>query len=159
MFCSFQPISRPVAPENHVPGLSAIDRFLHARQMAEDVSPVGRATPRELIRPVSFDLSGLPPSVAEVERFLQQTEQDARRAYSELIDQLLAAPGYGERWGQHWLDLVRYADTAGDAADFPAPEAFKYRNYVISAFNEDRPYDQFIVEQITGDLLHHSDEE
>ena len=159
MFWSFQPISRPVAPENHVPGLSAIDRFLNARQMAEGVSPVARATPRELIRRVSFDLTGLPPSVAEVERFLQQTEQDAQRAYSELIDRLLASPRYGERWGQHWLDLVRYADTAGDAADFPVPEAFKYRNYVISAFNEDRPYDQFIVEQIAGDLLHHSDEE
>ena len=149
----------PVVPENHVPGLSTIDRFLHIRQIPKGVSPVGRATPRQLIRRVSFDLTGLPPSVAEVEHFLQQTKQDAQRAYSELIDRLLASRRYGERWGQHWLDLVRYADTAGDAADSPVPEAFKYRNYVISAFNEDRPYDQFIAEQIAGDLLHHSDKE
>ena len=91
--------------------------------------------------------------------FLADASRDRRQAINRLTNRLLSSPHYGERWGQHWLDLVRYADTAGDAADFPIPEAYKYRNYVIDAFNKDKPYDQFVREQIAGDLLHSSDQD
>ena len=101
--------------------------------------PLG--TKRTLIRRATFDLIGLPPAPEEIEAFLAD---DSPGAWERLIDRLLDSPHYGERWGRHWLDLVRYADTAGDAADFPVPEAFKYRNYVIDAFNNYKPYDQFV---------------
>ena len=115
--------------------------------------PLG--TKRTVIRRATFDLIGLPPAPEEIEAFLAD---DSPGAWERLIDRLLDSPHYGERWGRNWLDLVRYADTAGNAADFPVPEAFKYRNYVIDAFNNDKPYDQFVREQIVGDLLPARDE-
>jgi hypothetical protein len=98
----------------------------------------------------------LPPSIADVDAFLSD---HSAGAFAKLVDRLLASPHYGERWGRHWLDLVRYADTAGDAADFPVPEAYKYRNWVIAAFNQDKPYDRFVREQVAGDLLPGPNEE
>ena len=106
-----------------------------------------------MIRRATYDLIGLPPSPDDVVAFVESYGADPAGAWMTLIDQLLDSPQYGERWGRHWLDLVRYADTAGDASDFPIPEAVKYRDYVIAAFNRDLPYDQFIKEQIAGDLL------
>ncbi|MEY2408392.1 MAG: hypothetical protein QOF48_1062 [Verrucomicrobiota bacterium] len=114
------------------------------------MAPAFRADKRTLIRRVTFDLTGLPPTPDEVDRFLADTSP---RAFERLVERLLASPHYGERWGRHWLDVVRYADTAGENSDFPIPQAWLYRNHVIEAFNRDQPYDQFLREQIAGDLL------
>jgi hypothetical protein len=103
-----------------------------------------------LIRRVTFDLTGLPPTPEEIHAFL---DDNAPGAFERVVDRLLASKHYGERWGRHWLDLARYADTAGDGADYPVREAYKYRNWVIDAFNADKPYDEFLREQIAGDIL------
>ncbi len=105
---------------------------------------------RTLIRRAFFDLIGLPPTPEEIETFVRD---EADSAVGQLIERLLTRPEYGQRWGRHWLDVVRYADTAGDASDYPVPEAYKYRNYVIDAFNRDLPYDEFIRQQLAGDVL------
>ena len=109
-----------------------------------------RADKRTLIRRVTFDLLGLPPSPDEVAEFLAD---ESPAAFESLVERLLASPHYGEKWARHWLDVVRYADTAGETADFPAPHAWRYRNYVINAFNSDKPYDEFLREQVAGDLM------
>jgi hypothetical protein len=129
---------------------SAIDRFVKSALDARGLEPVGLADKTTLLRRVTFDLTGLPPTPEEVDAFLAD---DSPGAYERVVDRLLASPHYGERWGRHWLDVVRYADTAGDNSDFPVPEAWRYRNYVIDAFNADMPYDQFVHEQIAGDLM------
>src|SRR5207249_3754098 len=110
-------------------------------------APADRAT---LLRRVTFDLTGLPPTVAEQEAFLNDTSPDAYRC---VVDRLLSSPHYGERWAQHWLDLVRYAESDGFKADEHRPAAHRYRDYVIRALNRNLPFDQFTVEQIAGDLL------
>ncbi|MFP6762744.1 MAG: DUF1549 and DUF1553 domain-containing protein, partial [Planctomycetaceae bacterium] len=125
----------------------------------QSLRPGHRASATVLIRRATFDLTGLPPEPSDVAAFQQAFTQDPDQAWQTLIERLLASRHYGERWGRHWLDVVRYADTAGDAGDFPVPEAFKYRNYVIDAFNTDKPYDQFVREQIAGDLLPFKTEE
>ena len=119
---------------------SSIDAFIHARREAAGVKAAQPADKKTLIRRATFDLTGLPPTPEEVAAF---EHDDSSEAYVKLIDRLLASPHYGERWGRHWLDVVRYADTAGETADYPVPLAWKYRNYVIDAFNSDKPYDQF----------------
>jgi hypothetical protein len=129
---------------------TALDHFVLARLEARGLAPAPAADKRTLIRRATFDLIGLPPSPEEVEAFLADNSPGA---FEKVVDRLLASPHYGERWGRHWLDVVRYADTAGDAADFPVPQAYRYRNYVIRAFNRDTPYDRFLREQIAGDLL------
>ena len=151
-FWSFQPIKNPPLPEvNDKTWLrSAIDRFILAGLDVKGLKPVGNANKRTLIRRATFDLTGLPPTPEDVDAFLNDT---SAKAFEKVIDRLLASPHYGERWGRHWLDVVRYADTAGCNSDFPVPAAYKYRNYVIKSFNEDKPYDRFIREQIAGDLL------
>src|SRR5262249_38370356 len=98
----------------------------------------------------TYDLIGLPPTQSDVDAFLADSSPDA---FAKVVDRLLASPNYGERWGRHWLDVVRYADTAGDASDYPIPKAYLYRDYVIDSFNRDKPYDQFLREQIAGALL------
>src|SRR6202012_2459799 len=105
---------------------------------------------RTLLRRVTYDLTGLPPTLEETAAFLADTAPDA---FSKIVDRLLASPRYGEQWGRHWLDVVRYADTAGGNSDFPVPSAYRYRDYVIDAFNRDKPYDEFGREQIAADLL------
>ena len=109
-----------------------------------------RADRRTLLRRATFDLTGLPPSAEEMNAFLADGSPDA---FGRVVDRLLASPHYGERWGRHWLDVVRYADTAGETADFPVPDAWRYRNYVLAAFNGDKPYNEFLREQIAGDIL------
>jgi hypothetical protein len=111
-----------------------------------------------LVRRMTFDLIGLPPAPEEVDAFLRECGADRPSAIAKLIERLLASPQYGERWGRHWLDVARYADTCGNASDYPVPQAYKYRDYVIAAFNNDLPYDQFVREQIAGDLLPSSSE-
>ncbi|MBI1370754.1 MAG: DUF1553 domain-containing protein [Planctomycetes bacterium] len=153
---SVQPVKdvQPPADASHF-SEHPIDRFVAAGWRGHGLKPVGPADKRTLIRRAYFDLIGLPPEPGEVAAFLADKSPDA---WEKLIDRLLASPAYGERWGRHWLDIVRYADTAGDNSDFPIPQLYKYRNYVIDAFNHDKPYDQFLREQIAGDLLPHKDE-
>jgi len=149
---AFQPLRQGAVPTpaSAYESANAVDRFLLARLESEGLEPSPLASKRTMIRRLTFDLTGLPPTPQEIKDFLADESQTA---YSDLVERLLRSPRYGERWGRHWLDLVRYADTAGDSGDFPVPEAYKYRNYVIDAFQGDKPYDEFIREQIAGDLL------
>jgi hypothetical protein len=151
---SLQPLHSPATPA--VKDISwpktPIDYFILSKLEHQQLAPVPQADRRTLIRRATFDLVGLPPNPADVESFLTDPAP-LPDAFAKVIDRLLASPQYGERWGRHWLDLVRYADTAGDNSDYPVPELFRYRNYVIDSFNADKPYNQFIIEQIAGDLL------
>ncbi|MBI4583138.1 MAG: DUF1553 domain-containing protein [Planctomycetes bacterium] len=148
---AFQPVKK-VDPPADPTGWSGnpIDRFIRAKLAERGLHPVGAADRRTLLRRAYFDLIGLPPLPEEVQAFL---DDDSPDAFAKVVDRLLASPHYGERWGRHWLDVARYADTAGETADFPVQEAYRYRNYVIAAFNQGKPYDQMIREQIAGDLL------
>lgn len=130
--------------------VNPIDAFVLAKLEAKGLAPSRRADKPTLLRRVTFDLTGLPPTVAEQEAFLADASPDA---YSRVVDRLLASPGYGERWAQHWLDLVRYAETNGFKADEFRPNAYKYRDYVIRAVNADLPYDRFVQQQLAGDEL------
>lgn len=151
-FWSLRPLHEPSLPAVKNPAWvrSPIDRFVLAKLEEKNLKPVADAARRTLIRRATFDLIGLPPTPEEVKSFLDDTSE---QAFEKVVDRLLASSHYGERWGRHWLDVVRYADTAGCNSDFPVPAAYKYRNYVIKSFNEDKPYDEFIREQIAGDLL------
>ncbi|NOT60492.1 MAG: DUF1549 domain-containing protein, partial [Acidobacteria bacterium] len=151
-FWSFQPLKAATIPvvKNQSWTKTPIDYFILAKLEEKRITPVADADKRALLRRATFDLTGLPPTPRAVETFVNDASP---HAFEQVVDRLLASPAYGERWGRHWLDLVRYADTAGCASDFPVPSAYKYRNYVIKAFNDDKPYDQFISEQLAGDLL------
>ena len=151
-FWSFRPVVDPPVPAVKDPAWpkNEVDRFVLARLEAAGLAPVAEADRPTLIRRATFDLTGLPPAPEEVDAFLLDGSPDA---FAKVVERLLASPAYGERWGRHWLDLVRYADTAGCNSDFPVPTAYKYRDYVISAFNTDKPYDRFLKEQVAGDLL------
>src|SRR5262249_51141387 len=117
---------------------------------AQGRTPAPPADKRTLLRRVTFDLIGLPPTPAEIDAFLAD---HSPRAFEKVVDRLLASPHYGERWGRHWLDLVRFAETAGHEFDFEMAKAYAYRDYIIRAFNADVPYDQLVIEHIAGDLL------
>jgi hypothetical protein len=149
---AFQPVKDGAPPAVKDAGWARgdVDRFVLAKLEARGMRPAPQADRRTLIRRVTFDLTGLPPTPEEVEAFLGDSSADA---FGKVVERLLASRHYGERWGRHWLDVVRYADTAGCNGDFPAPEAYRYRDYVIEAFNRDKPYHQFLREQIAGDLL------
>src|SRR5665213_171244 len=127
-----------------------IDRFILAKLEENGLKPSGDANKTALIRRVNFDLTGLPPTPAEVDSFVQDNSTDA---LEKVVDHLLASTTFGERWGRHWLDVARYAESTGPSRNVPYPHAWRYRDYVIDAFNHDKPYDQFIREQIAGDLL------
>ncbi|HQZ26807.1 MAG: PSD1 domain-containing protein [Verrucomicrobiales bacterium] len=154
---SFQPVRNPALPEvkDKVWSHHPIDRFLQADREAAGRVPVPLAGPATLLRRVSYDLTGLPPAPEEVAKFLQasSTPESFDKAYQEVVKRLLVSTSHGERWARHWLDWARYADTAGDNSDFPIPQAYLYRNYVIDALNADLPYDRFLTEQLAGDLL------
>jgi mono/diheme cytochrome c family protein len=149
---AFEPVHDHVAPKvaDEAWSKNSIDAFIRARQESAGVSPAQPADKLTLIRRATFDLTGLPPTPADIEAF---QADESPNAFEKVIDRLLASPRYGERWGRHWLDVVRYADTAGETADYPVPLAWRYRNYVIDAFNTDKPYDQFLQEQIAGDIM------
>jgi mono/diheme cytochrome c family protein len=149
---SFRPLQAVVPPQDSEDRWSRnpIDAFVHAQLKQRELSPVADTDRRTLIRRATFDLTGLPPTPEEIEVFLRDESADAFRT---LVDRLLESYAYGERWGRHWLDVARYADTAGDGSDYPVREAGKYRNWVINAFNKDQPFDEFIREQIAGDIL------
>jgi len=149
---SLQPV-RDVRPSESADAdwsVHDIDKFVHAARQTKQLVPNPVADQHTLLRRATFDLTGLPPTLEEIESFLNDTSEDA---WARVIDRLLASPAYGERWGRHWLDVARYADTAGDGADYPVREAWKYRNWVIRAFNRNLPYDQFLKQQIAGDIL------
>ena len=151
-FWSFRPVTNPTPPtvRDSAWPLSDIDRFILAELERRNLQPVGVADKRTLIRRATYDLTGLPPAPQDIEAFLAD---NSPQAFSRVVDRLLDSPQYGERWGRHWMDLVRYADTAGENSDYPIPQAYLYRNYIINSFNADKPYDEFIREQIAGDLL------
>ena len=155
---SFKPRGNPQPPtiQQSDWARTPIDNFVLAKLQEADLEPAPEANKATLIRRATIDLTGLPPTPEEVQAFLADDSPDA---YENLVERLLASPHYGERWGRHWLDLARYADTTGDATDMPIPEAGKYRDYVIQAFNEDLPYDTFIREQIAGDIIAFADPE
>ena len=149
---SFRPLSAPLIPAvaDAAWPRSDIDRFILAKLEAAKLRPAADVERRALIRRATYDLSGLPPTPEEVAAFVADKSSDA---FARVVDRLLASPRYGERWGRHWLDVVRYADTAGDNSDYPIPQIHRYRDWVIAAFNRDKPYDQFVREQLAGDLL------
>ncbi len=148
---SFEPPKRVPPPE--IAGAShPIDRFIRARLVAENLAPSPAADYATLIRRVSLDLTGLPPTLQEVDVFVKASAKDANAAYRALVDRLLANPHYGERWGRWWLDQARYADSNGYSVDAPR-QIWKFRDWVIGALNADMPFDQFTIEQLAGDLL------
>lgn len=151
-FWAFQPVKsfEPPKVKKESWAKSPIDRFILAKLEEKGLKPIGDADKLTLIRRATFDLTGLPPTPEEIDGFLADPSP---KAFEKVVDRLLASPAYGEKWGRHWLDVVRYADTAGDNSDYPVPAGYRYRNYVIESFNQDKPYDQFIREQIAGDLL------
>jgi len=151
-FWSFQPLKDVAPPDVADKGWTRtpIDRFVFQKLAAEGLTPAPEAEKRSLIRRTTFDLHGLPPTPEEIEAFVNDTAPDA---YDKLIDRLLASPRYGERWARHWLDLARYAESDGFRQDAFRPHAWPYRDYVIRSFNEDKPYDRFVQEQLAGDEL------
>ena len=151
-FWAFDPPREPALPEvrNEDWVRSPIDRFILAGLEEKGLEPAPPADKRTLLRRVTFDLTGLPPTRQEIRAFLNDKSP---RAFERVVDRLLTSPRYGERWGRHWLDVARYADSNGLDENLVYRYAFRYRDYVIQAFNSDKPYDQFVQEQIAGDLL------
>ncbi len=149
---AFQPPIRPEPPvvnDEDWPRTAA-DRFVLAKLEGRELRPVGDAEPEKLIRRVYFDLIGLPPSPQDVARFVDDPSESH---FAEIVDDLLDSPRFGERWGRHWLDVSRYAESSGMEFNFTYPHAWPFRDYVIDSFNDDKPYDRFVTEQIAGDLL------
>ncbi|MCE2880993.1 MAG: PSD1 and planctomycete cytochrome C domain-containing protein [Planctomycetaceae bacterium] len=149
---SYRPVSAPSAPSVKDPSRvrSPIDAFVLSAMEMRGLSPAPDADRRTLLRRASLDLLGLPPSEAELAAFERDSSPDA---FAKAIDRMLASPHFGERWGRHWLDVARYAESSGKESNIVYPHAWRYRDYAIASFNEDKPYDRFLVEQLAGDLL------
>ena len=150
---AFLPVEQPPIPWEYVAGnveANPIDAFIGRKLHEIGLSPAEQADRHDLIRRATYDLTGLPPTPEEVENFIHDPADDA---FSKVIERLLNSPHYGEQWARHWLDVVRYADSDGLANDYARPNAWRYRDYVVRAFNDDKPYDQFIIEQLAGDEL------
>ncbi len=161
---AYRPVQRQTVPFSYIKGKdghnkdghNAVDAFVLEALEAAGLTPAPEAGKRALLRRAAFDLTGLPPSSDEMDAFLAD---DSPEAFAKCIDRLLESPHYGEQWGRHWLDVVRYADTGGFSNDFERPNAWRYRDYVVRSFNEDKPYDRFVLEQIAGDELEPDDPE
>lgn len=153
---AFQPLKSAAIPQVKTGGWTRnpIDRFILAKLESKGLKPSPQADKRTLLRRLSYDLVGLPPSPEEMEAFLKDRNPNA---YEKAADRLLASPHYGERWGRHWLDVVRYGDTHGYDKDKRRDNAWRYRDYVIASFNQDKPYSRFLKEQIAGDVLYPKD--
>jgi hypothetical protein len=152
---SLKPLAKPSPPAVGLPrfegwAITPIDRFILARLKVKGLAPSPPADKRTLLRRVTYDLIGLPPTPAELAAFLRD---DSAQAYERVVDRLLASPHYGERWARHWMDVVHYAETHGHDQDRPRPNAWPYRDYLIRAFNTDKPYARFVQEQLAGDML------
>lgn len=152
---SLKPLAKPAVPAVADSGWakSEIDKFIFAKLQAQGLKPVADAEPRTLVRRLYFDLTGLPPTPEQVDEFVAEAGRNRQTAVEKAVDQLLASPRFGERWGRYWLDIARYAESNGNADNVPFPLAWRFRDWVIAAVNQDKPYDQFIREQIAGDLL------
>ena len=150
---SFQPVVRPDVPEVESSSNNPIDAFLSEALAEHELSFSEPADPRSLIRRASIVLTGLTPTPEETRQFLTDFLQDSEQAYASLVDRLLDSPQFGERWAQHWLDVIRWAETNGSEANLYRKNAWIYRDYVVRAFNEDKPYDRFVQEQIAGDSI------
>ncbi len=157
-FWAYQPLRWPTPSQESTNDWtsSPIDAFVLEKLQAKGLVPASPATRQDLIRRATYDLIGLPPSVEEIEVFLNDSSPNA---FSVVVDRLLASPRYGEKWGRHWLDVARFADSNGLDENIAYANAFRYRDYVISSFNKDTPYDRFVQEQIAGDLLEPGPEE
>ncbi len=151
---AYQPVKKPDVPAGGYP----VDAFIEA-SLPKGLEVASRAAPSTLIRRVTYDLTGLPPAPPQVQAFMEAWEKDEKMAWEELIKRLLASPHYGEQMARHWLDVVRYADSAGFSNDYPRPHAWRYRDYVVRSFNSDKPYDRFVSEQIAGDEINPEDPE
>jgi cytochrome c553 len=151
---AFEPVVRPAVPAGDGSPGNPIDAFVTARLVAAGLEPSPEADPRALIRRVTFDLVGLPPSPEEIEAFESACRRDggSASAYHALVDRLLASPRHGERWARHWLDVVRFAESNGFETNSARPNAWPYRDWVIAALNDDMPYDRFVRAQIAGDV-------
>ena len=147
---AFRPVVRPEVPSTKYPARNPIDGFVLAELRKKGISPSPEADRRTLIRRLTFDLHGLPPTPEAVEAFATDPSPDA---YDKLVDRLLAAPQYGERWARHWLDVVRFAESQGFEMNQPRPTAWPYRDWVIKSLNDDKPYDRFVFEQLAGDAV------
>ena len=156
---SLQPIRRPGLPQPRDADWRAnpIDAFIKARLEENKLEPNPEAERRTFIRRVTFDLTGLPPTPAEIEEFLRDSAVNPRTADEKLADRLLASTAYGERWGRHWLDVVRFAESHGYEMNTLRSNAWLYRDYVIRAFNRDTPFPRFVLEQLAGDTLADAD--
>lgn len=154
-YWAYQPVSKQSPPpvKNSSWIKSPIDAFILNKLEEKGIEPSKPTDKTTLLRRATFDLTGLPPTESEIKDFLGDSSP---KAFSKVIDRLLSSPRYGEKWGRHWLDVARYADSTGSDEDHRYPDAWKYRDYVIESFNKDRPYDQFVREQLAGDLLPHS---
>ncbi len=150
---SRKPLVAPKLPPENQWARNEVDRFILAKLKANDLRPSQEASSLALVRRVTHDLTGLPPNPQETEEFLVAYNKDPDKAYEALVDRLLASPRYGERFARHWLDVAKYADTCGYDKDKLRPNAWPYRDYVIRSFNEDKPYAQFVQEQVAGDAL------
>ena len=151
----FQPVAKPAVPKVAAgQNASPVDAFILAKLNENHITPNSATDKTTLLRRATLDLTGLPPTPEETQSFLAD---DSPKAFEKVVDRLLASPHYGERWGREWLDLARYADTNGFKADEPRPNIWRYRDYVIQSFNDDKPYDRFIREQIAGDQLYPDD--
>jgi hypothetical protein len=146
---AFLPIKKTIARSKENP----IDFFINERWKQQKITPAPRADFRTLVKRAYHDLHGLPPTPYQIYQFRLEWEKMPKKAWENLIDQLLASSHFGERSGQHWLDVTRYADTAGFSNDYERSNMWRYRDYVIRSFNDDKPYDQFIIEQIAGDEI------
>ena len=147
---AFQPVAKPSVPREDA---HPIDAFLESKRRQSAIEPAPQAGPRELIRRATYDLTGLPPTADEVSAFERAFAEDDEAAWTTLLDRLLSSDRYGERWAQHWLDVARYADTGGMSNDYERSNAWRFRDYVIRSLNQDKPFNQFVVEQIAGDEL------
>jgi len=153
---AFQPIEKPT---DSLGEQNPIDYFINRQLDEAGITKATEADAATLLRRISYDLTGLPPSPEEVEQFLSDWDADSKAAWSKLIDRLLASSHFGERQAQHWLDVVRYADTSGFSNDYERSNAWRYRDYVIRSFNEDKSFQEFVVEQLAGDEIDDSDPE
>ncbi|WP_246120181.1 PSD1 and planctomycete cytochrome C domain-containing protein [Blastopirellula retiformator] len=154
-FWAYQPLRQPPipTPQNNDWAISDIDRFVLCELESHELPPAADADSHQVLRRLTFDLIGLPPTPEQIEYFESAWKQDPESAIAMVVDRLLASPQFGERWGRHWLDVVRYAESTGREVNMSYPHAWRYRDYVIDAFNADKPFNQFAIEQIAGDLL------
>ena len=143
----------PVVEKHQAWGQTPIDRYVASKWEEQQIEPSEDCDPNTLVRRLTFDLTGLPPSPEQRAGFLRDWNASSQDAIERMVDELLASEQYGQHWGRHWLDVARYAETSGKESDVTFPNAWRYRDYVIESFQKDKPYDRFIMEQVAGDLL------